>query len=186
MGEPLDELYFKWLYRQVADPEIESQELTFWKILRVLYTTEFVSLVSFDENRISDAKDLRKEFVDSEGLEGVDPEWIELGCSLLELMVGLSRRLAFEGDGRPHYWFWMHLMVNLGLDRFNDSRRFRKTSVDYILDDLIQRRYGSDGHGGFFPLQNPQKDQRRVELWYQLNAYLNEREERRARGEDVP
>jgi hypothetical protein len=31
-----------------------------------------------------------------------------------------------------------------------------------------------DGTGGFFPLAWPQEDQRAVELWYQLNSFVEE------------
>jgi hypothetical protein len=183
--DPLDEHYLRWLYSQVADVSIEEQELTFWDLFYVLYTTEFISRVSFDENRIEDAKELRREFVQDQNLEGVDPIWIEIGCSLLELMVGMSRRLAFEGDGRPPYWFWFHLMVNLELNPYNDSDGIDGAHITEILDRVINRYYDPSGLGGFFPLENACEDQRGVELWYQLNAYLNEREDRRARGEEV-
>lgn len=187
MSRPYDEPYLNWLYRQVADPDTENQKLTFWEILHALYLTEFISCVSFDENRIADAKNLRKEFVRDEGVRGVDPEWIELGCSMLELMVGLSRRLAFEGDGQPHYWFWFHLMKNLGFDRYNDLDLDGEDlpDIEETLDRVIYRHYDGNGHGGFFPLEYANEDQRGVELWYQLNAYLNERDERKAHGEDV-
>lgn len=180
---PLDEHYLKWLYSQVADVGIEEQELTFWDLLHVLHTTEFISLVSFDENRIEDAKGLRREFVESENLSGVDPDWITIGCSLLELMVGVSRRLAFEGDGSPAYWFWFHLLTNLGIDQYNDRDGIDGAHLSEVLDRVIYRNYEPNGRGGFFPLQNAAKDQRGVELWYQLNAYLNELETQGGYGE---
>ncbi|AXQ61290.1 hypothetical protein SEA_LIBERTYBELL_49 [Streptomyces phage LibertyBell] len=183
--DPLDEHYLRWLYSQVADASIEKQELTFWDLFHVLYTTEFISLVSFDENRIEDAKALRREFVQDQRLTGVDPNWITIGCSLLELMVGMSRRLAFEGDGHPPYWFWFHLMVNLGLDGYNDRDGIDGAHLTETLDRVIYRNYEPNGRGGFFPLEEATRDQRGVELWYQLNAYLNERDNRRARGEKV-
>lgn len=176
MSEPLDELYLKWLYEQVADPDFEDQELTYWKVLGVLFTKEFVWIVANDENRIQDGKALRFEFLDDQGITDVDPNWIELGCSVLELMVGLSRRLEFEADkGKAHYWFWI-LMDNLGLSKYNDRRRLPRRQVDDILDRLIFRNYEPSGHGGFFPLRNSRKDQTKVELWYQLSAYVLEHE----------
>jgi hypothetical protein len=44
--------------------------------------------------------------------------------------------------------------------------------VDEILERVIGRTYRPDGRGGFFPLRYAEKDQREVELWYQLNAYV--------------
>ena len=171
--KPLDELYFTWLYRQVADPQITDKSLTYWKLLKELYTKEFVWLVPNDDNRIEDGKALRIEFIHDEQLDDVDQGWLDLGCSMFELMVGLARRLEFEADGEAHYWFW-HMMENLGLERYSDNRRLPRTHIDKILDRVIFRNFKPNGDGGLFPLKNPKKDQRKVELWYQLNSYVLE------------
>jgi hypothetical protein len=173
-AKPLDELYLTWLYRQVANPDISDPSLTYWKLLKELYTKEFVWLVPNDDNRIEDGKYLRVEFIQDERLDEVDREWMGLGCSMFELMVGLARRLSFEAESEPHYWFW-HLMENLNLHRYSDDwKRFPKIHINKILDRVIFRTYGEDGKGGFFPLKHPDRDQTKVELWYQLSAYVLE------------
>jgi hypothetical protein len=173
MTKPLDELYFTWLYSQVGDTKIKNPNRTYWNMLKVLFTKEFVWLIPNDDNRMEDGKDLRYEFVDQSGLFDVDPHWLNIGCSMFELLVALSRRLAFEAEGEPREWFW-HLISNLGLRDFKDSRRFSEAEVEHILDRVIWRQYDSDGHGGLFPLKNPHRDQRQVELWYQLGDYVIE------------
>ena len=172
-NEPLDELFLTWLYSQVADPSIKNSSLSYWKLLRQLYTKEFVWMIPNDDNRIEDGKDLRIEFLQSQGIQDADLQWIELGCSVLELMVGLSRRLAFEAEGESHYWFWQ-LIDNLDLLRCNDRRPYSRNRVENILDIVILRQYDRKGRGGFFPLKSPHEDQRQVELWYQLSAYVLE------------
>lgn len=171
----LDELYFTWLYGQVADPEIEEPSLTYWQLLKQLFTTEFVWRVHNDENRLQDGKALRLEFIRSQALDGVDPEWMNIGCSVLELMVGLARHLAFLADGEPPFWFWQ-ITENLGLRRYTDDviDEDIETDIKLILEHLIERRYQYDGRGGFFPLKHPSRDQRGVELWYQMSAYVLE------------
>lgn len=172
----LDELYFEWLYSQVADAQIEDPSLTHWKMLQLFFATEYVWVVSNDDNRAEDGKALRREFLEQASnaiRHGVDREWIELGCSVLELMVGLSRRLAFEADGEPHYWFWT-LVDNLGLEHFNDVGDIPSDEIKQALQRVIFRTYEPDGTGGFFPLRNPVRNQRKVELWYQLSAYVLE------------
>jgi hypothetical protein len=47
-------------------------------------------------------------------------------------------------------------------------------NVNQILTNLVERTYQKNGKGGLFPLKQPAKDQRRVEIWYQMAAYLNE------------
>lgn len=178
MSEPLDELYFVWLYRQVGDPLVQNPSRTYWKMLRQLYTKEFVWIIPNDDNRIEDGKELRNEFVDETELKHVDLGWIQLGCSMLELFVGLSRRLSFEGGGESRDWFW-ELIENVGLHKYNDKRYGAKPEtsekvIDTVLDRVIWRNYSSDGQGGLFPLKHPCQDQTAIELWYQLNAYIME------------
>lgn len=176
MRKPLDELYFTWLYSQVADLEERSPSRTYWKLLRQLYNTdfeEFVPILRMDKNRADDGKELRIEFVRLKHVRDPDPTWMDLGCSMLELMMGLSRRLSFEAEGKPHYWFWK-LVENLGLIKCNDAGYYPREHVDRVLRDVIRRRYEPNGRGGFFPLSHPDKDQRTVELWYQLCAYVLE------------
>lgn len=171
--EPLDELYFQWLYRQVGKAGTNRTK-THWKLLRQLFTKEFVWITPNDDNRIVDGTDLRYEFVNYSQLAQVDAAWMYEGCSVLEMIVALSRRLAFEGDGQPRDWFWV-LMKNLGLDEFTDANYDGFISdIDAILERLIWRQYHPDGRGGLFPITNPAVDLRQVEIWYQMSMYLHE------------
>lgn len=169
MNAPLEELYFNWLYNLVADPQGRT---TYWKLLKILYTKECIWLVPNDDNRLDDGRYLRYEFADSLDLVDVDPEWMQLECCFFELLIGLSRRLSFLGEGEPSTWFW-HMLANLGI-HFHDRQRFRQDDVEGVLDNVLQRRYEYDGTGGLFPLKHPRGDQKAVELWSQLNAYLLE------------
>lgn len=177
--EPLDERYFVWLYSLVADPTIEDRDLTYWDLLKHLYERQFVWFVSRDDNRMEDGKQLRLEFLQGEGLrpKEVDHNWVDLGCSVLELMIALSARLQHEidPDSNLAYWFWEVLMKNIGLRRYTDGEGFESCDVDEALNRVIFRQYEPDGTGGFFPLQHPQQDQRGLELWHQMNAYVIER-----------
>lgn len=173
MKPPLDELYLTWLYGQFADPEVASPSQTYWKVSTCLFKKEFVWFVPNDDNRAEDGRYLREEFLADLGLEVEDPDWMHMGCSMLELFVGLSRRLSFLDEGEPRDWFW-HLMNTLSL-RHNDRRPFRTDDVEEVLDNVIWRTYEPDGQGGLFPLKHPERDQRDEELWRQLNSYLLER-----------
>lgn len=171
--EPLDELYFTWLYSQVETVEAANPSRTYWRILKILFAKEFLWIIPNDDNRAEDGKDLRHEFIRCEGLEDVDSHWMELGCSMLELLIALSRRLAFEDDGEPDRWFW-ELMENLDLERYNDAAFIPEEEIDQILDEVIWRTYKRNGVGGLFPLKKTNDDQRENELWYQLSAYILE------------
>lgn len=174
-GGSLEEQYLTWLYSQVAPVEVSPRTRTYWSLFRQLHRTIFVAFVPHDENRIGDARDLRYEFLASrEDLQG-DPEWMRGPCTMLELFIVLARQLGFEMDEPADVWFW-RLMETLELNRFGDrtyNDRARE-EIGNILDRVIWRTYLPNGEGGLFPLRNPPTDQRKVELWYQLNAYLLE------------
>lgn len=180
MTELLDELYFEWLYSQVSSLKRKNPSNTYWNLLRVLYKTEFVYLIANDDNRAADGKDLRFEFIEQRGLElnRIDEDWLHLPCSMLEMFIGLSRRMAFEDDGDPANWFW-ELMQNIGIDRYNDRMHLPQRRVEAALERINFRVYSRNGAGGPFPLKRPREDQRDVEIWYQGCAYLLEREHER-------
>lgn len=177
MPGTIDDRYFEWLYSQVGSVRNRNPARSFWKLARKLYTTEFVWLVANDDNRVEDGKELRLEFMNEQGFDQVSPEWETLGCSVLEMLVALSRRAAFETDGSPVEWFGIFL-GNLGLTPMRDDifDNINPVIVAEILQTFIYRTYNPDGSsGGLFPLDHPYEDQRKVELWYQLAAYLLER-----------
>lgn len=173
--KPLDELYFTWLYSQVGSVDEPNQSRSYWRLLKRLYIKEFVWIVPNDDNRAEDGRDLRYRFFDDSKVRvaGMASDWFDLGCSMLELLLGLSRRLSFEDDGEPREWFW-RLIENLDLERFNDNTEFSDRKVDAVLDRVIWRLYKHNGSGGLFPLRRATEDQRDVELWHQLMAYLLE------------
>ena len=179
MSPPLEEEYLNWLYSLIAQRHIRHLRRTYWNLLAQLHHKRFVSKVKLDSNRVQDGKDLRREFLGEKGYVP-DPIWLEEDrpfCTFFELMVVLSRKLAFDGGGEPHDWFW-ELIDNLGMTQYWDRARRSRMSerqIDDILNRVIFREYDPDGRGGFFPLRYPSEDQRGVQLWYQLAAYVLER-----------
>jgi hypothetical protein len=176
MQETLDESYFKWLCEQIWPIETESPALTYWAFARQLYKREFVWIIPNDDNRVEDGKELRYEFFLSRDLSEIDVGWMHLGCSFLELLIALSRELSFIAEGESRDWFWK-LVGNLDLPNVSDAvySIFTELAVDGAIDAIIWRTYDPDGKGGLFPLENPSNDQRTIELWYQMNAYILER-----------
>lgn len=176
MTAPVDELYFRWLYKQVGAVTEKNPARSYWNLMRQLYVTEFVWFVPNDHNRAEDGRDLRKRFVHYSGVTP-DHEWMDLGCSLLEMLLGLAHRLSFETGHKPRGWFW-RMVENLELAELSDAHWGELTSeaVDEVLNQVNWRTYEPDGRGGLFPLERPQEDQREVEIWYQLSAYLLENE----------
>lgn len=172
LNEPIEEVYFNWLYFKVAYETNPTPSLTFYTLLRDLHSTEFVWLLSGDDNRAQDGLDLRRGFL-RESFLGQDSHWMNIGCSVLEMLIALSQKAEWETDLTAREWFWI-FMTNLGLSDLSDAKTNISRKVSEILDLLIWRTYAPNGIGGMFPLKNPSDDQRQVEIWYQFYAYLNE------------
>lgn len=176
MNEPLDELYLTWLYKQHSTVRTRQSSRTYWKLTKQLFTKEFIWFVPNDDNRVEDGKALRLEFLTDERItihDQYEAFWLAEGCSVLEMLIGLSRRLAFEADGKPKDWFW-HLINNLGLLECNDKSSYDEDPIDQVLERLVWRQYAKNGQGGLFPLRSPNGDQTKVEIWYQMCDYLLE------------
>jgi len=140
-------------------------------IVRSLSRRPFVSLIERDENRALDGIEFRREYeVYAERRAPSGP------CSVLEVLIGLAKRMAYisydpdlNDDDQITEWFW-EMIHNLRLDPGAEV----KENMDKI-DFWIEREFDKDGRGSPFPLQNVTKDQRTVELWYQMQAYISEK-----------
>ena len=168
-----DEPYYKWLISQIEFPV--NFKKNFNVLFGMLHEREFVWVVNGDDNRVQDGKDLRVEFMHKFDIPNDFPE-LEFKdyVSILEVMIAVSRICEFVAGGEAAGWAW-RLIDNLGLNHFYDPLDYEKISaVDEILETLIWRTYDRNGKGGFFPLLFPEQDQTKVEIWYQLNAYVNE------------
>lgn len=168
--------YFEWLYSLVASVRNRNPSRSHWNLLRQFYSTQFTWFVPNDDNRLMDGLELRDEWIHRKKISDVDPMWYEIECSVLEMMVALARRVSFESYGTPSEWFWK-LVENLELSRYTDDiyEISIAEEVEETLDRLVRRKYGRDGVGGLFPLRYAEQDQRRVEIWYQMSAYLLEK-----------
>lgn len=158
---------------QVRDDVAGSRGKTYWDLLRIMYDKEFIELVPNDDNRIKDGLALRVEFCHDKRIRPNSLDNLGPG-TFLEVLIGLSRRLAFAAGGDAPGWAWQ-LVVNLELHKMHDPLSRRKAhQANDILDAVVERTYQPDGYGGFFPLAWPDEDQLQVELWYQMAAYIDE------------
>jgi hypothetical protein len=150
--------------------EVPTPSLTYWKLFRKLFNTEYVWLVSGDDNRGEDGLELREEFFVESNLED-DDSLSMIGCSIFEMLIAFSRRAEFNAGETPEFWFWKFL-ENLELHEENDASTTPPEKIDRILYDFVWRDYDEDGYGGLFPMNDPPEDQRKVEVFYQFCQYL--------------
>lgn len=145
------------------------------RLVEELFDTEFYYVHPMDENRMNDGLYLRKEFLFDIGMDVHEDLWID-PCSVLEVLVAFSKRIEIEITGEPGEddlgrWFWV-MVKNLGI--LYPNNEFDHGIVQFKLENWMSRKFEKSGNGSIFPLKNWRADQRDVEMWYQMQAYLNE------------
>ena len=165
--------YFSWLCSIVSDPAEDNDH---YELLMLLFQTDFYAIVPNDDNRISDAEELRRTYY------GDSEEYQIPGCTVLEMLIALAQRMDYflmdsNIDIGASGLFW-EMIENLSLYRFTDDRWNRTTArqAESLLLQFLSREYDWDGRGGLFPLKShPNVDQKDVEIWQQMQSYLIER-----------
>lgn len=165
MNEDLEAAYFDWLCAKVLDHDNRA----YLDLLVKLHREEFMWLLLMDENRAQDGRDLRKDFFRETFGEG-DPEWLHIGCSVLEMLIALAKRAQFQTGTSTKSWFW-EMIHNMGIvDPFITDREFGD-----FMHTFIWRLYEPNGKdGSIFPVLEKDVDMRKTELWYQLCFYIEE------------
>lgn len=177
--------YLEWMYQIVCDDQY-TKNLSYRRLFTYLYDTEFVYSHPMDGNRYEDGIDLRYKFGRSRGIsDNVITTYLDTRpCSVLEMMLALTIRLETNimcnddlGD-RVGQWFW-EMIVNLGLGHMNDQN-FDEAHFDNVMYIFMTKKYDRDGKGGLFRSTDKTKDMRKLDIWHQMHAYLNDVLEGRA------
>lgn len=175
MQDDLRERYFNWIYERVIGPRYPYR-----KLLHRLFEIPFVYILEMDANRKEDGLSLRYRFGYEKGIpDSVIANQLDITeCSVLEMMAALAIHCEEDIMDDPAYgdrtskWF-MSMINSLGLSGMDD-RRYSQNYVDAHIDIFLHRRYEPDGRGGLFHLEHCTDDLRNVQIWYQMNWYLNE------------
>lgn len=169
--------YYDWVCC-LAFPD-ENERSKYSKLLNYLYNRRFEYMIPLDENRYSDGIDLRYRY----GYEAsINYGYISMAldnrlCSMLEMMVALALRCEehiMSNDkigNRIGYWF-SQMINNLKLSGFTDDN-YDEELVEYRINCLLSHQYEPNGEGGLFTVNNPRKDMRDTEIWYQMCWYLD-------------
>ena len=156
----------------------QIQNLTrFGRLFNILHHVDFEWELERDENRESDGIDLRDEYdIPREYYD--DAEWFySRRCSVLEMLIGLAIRVDDELIGDPAEEhpesFFMEMIKNLSLDKFKGNG-YNESDVIKILNRWMHRDFERNGCGSPFPVKGSRKDQRKLEIWDQMNTYISE------------
>lgn len=149
------------------------------RLYMVLHNIEFTWIIDRDDNREGDGVELRDDYDIPYPWRSVESEaFFERPCSVMEMLVGLSIRVDNEFIGDPAEEhpeiFFMEMIKNLKLDRFIGDR-YQKEDVIRIVKRWLDRNFDRDGRGSPFPVYKDHRDQRKLEIWDQMNSYINEK-----------
>src|SRR4029077_15715932 len=100
MKNQAEQQYFEWLISQI---NIRGTR-TFYDLFETLFMIEFDWTVPHDRNRQQDGLDLRTEFFNGKKIP------LNKRATILEVLIALSRRLAFTAGGRAEDWAWQLLV----------------------------------------------------------------------------
>lgn len=172
--------YFDWLLMMCENSYEPGGAGTHKLLLRKLYDLEFYATLDRDNDRISHGLDLRNKYDNYRMYPWEDKERYK-PCSVLEVMISMCDYLETHIMSNELYgnrfgkWFWT-MVENAGLS-FLDDKSYTFDADDYItmvINRICDRRYEANGDGSFFPLREPRKDMRDVDLWYQMQWYITE------------
>lgn len=174
--------YFDWL----LNFNIGGEARRYLGLLSLLHQKTFRWFIRNDDNRCEDGLALRNSFVDAFNWDRDHLEveyFLKSECTILELLVALAKRtndymydLNPDNDQTSKWFFEM--ITNLGFDRFSGKTigRMHEVEIDDVLESLMDRTYDYYGHGSLFPVEKrPHKDMAKVEIWYQLMEYLDQK-----------
>lgn len=169
----------------------ETDKDTFFQLAYKMHQTPFKAMLTFDDARAQDGKQLRGRFASFHSSYS-DYSILDIyPCSFLEMMIALcqkydsSNMLSEEHPfPRDNVWFW-ELMHNAKLDIYTDEMVDAALAegvdsmkiIEKILETINNRTYNEDGSGGLFPLSFPDKDQRLDYMWRQMDRYMMENHE---------
>lgn len=173
--------YVKYLYSIIN----KKNGPTYYHLLNLLHTIKFEWTVKNDDNRISDALEIREEYIEKTGTDLFSNDDV----SVLEVLIGIIHRMMYlmygENRGVTTSKLFIELLYNLKIHEYTDLMFLKKGKASFIqrdvckkIDKMIKRKYKKNGQGGLFPLKSIGKssnlDLRNAELWYQMMYYLEE------------
>lgn len=188
--------YFIWLMELVGlngEDHVKfmtrgKENGTYFRLANKLMYTTFRPIVPHDINRATDGINLRTWFAQSHSAFDNYTVLDDPNCSMLEMLIAFAQRIdrdIMQGPDDPDRsidWFWL-MLGNCGLSVYNDEKFMQydttNVSIDMVVAELIDnvnsRNYDWRGVGGLFPVKDHKRgDYKTVELWYQMQDFLNE------------
>lgn len=171
----LKKAYFEHLLEIVCDRDHEKVD--YIPLLDLLHSIPFTYSIEKDENRLGDGEFLRKEWLQEEDLYEYLYEFDEDRVSVLEVLIGIAKRLEFEVGNVMHgdhtnERFW-ELLANLDIEKYS-AGNYKPLNIKEKVRKWMSRKYKKDGFGSIFPVKKCEKDMRLLQIWDQMSLYVEE------------
>lgn len=185
--------YVYYLYRIVQNGGENHRKLCIELFKNRFFITR--SAPKRDVDREKDGLELRKEWSyeihkldniirDEYPGDDLDYGMYTIPCTMLEMIIGVSKRMSEQlmdedGEDKTAQYFW-EIIGNLGLDCWDDDNFGWETglapkNIGKTCEILCKRQYNPDGTGGgMFPMPGILGiNQKKMEIWYQMQEYIN-------------
>lgn len=166
-------LYLNWLKNMV----FAYKECEYSRLMELLYSIPFYSVIEMDANRAEDGIALRYRFGYENDIsrDEINDEFVQ-PCSVLEVMIALcvrcAERIIDEDVPDCINSLFCEMLTSLGVSGHTDEM-IDIREVQSIVKDFLDRDYCRNGKGGLFTV-NCTEDLRTMEIWYQMCMYINE------------
>lgn len=172
--------YYDWLVSLVWNKN-DYNGPSYNRFFSFLFNATFIPSMEMDTSRVNDALDFRYVFADKNNIPYAvicSDLTTEIGtCNMLEMMVALATRMedhimSDEAYGnRTAQWFW-EMALSLGFENADDSV-FDEHYAAQVIDTFNHRQYAPNGKGGLFTVENSLTDMRTLDIWYQMQYWIN-------------
>lgn len=176
----IPESYMNWIRYDISKCQ-NYDPYHYEKLFYTLIGMQFIPYDDMDQNRLSDAKYLKRRFANVRRLDEkrVEASLRDFGDSVLEVMISLSLRLyeettrGFPTPIFPGEIFWS-MIESMHLEDQQDES-FDENHVIFIVQRMMVRDIGPNGDGGLFTLsKNSIRDMRKADLWYQAQWWATD------------
>lgn len=170
-GRLVDSHYFRWL----SDHLNSNEDPT---LLHELFMQDFYWTIPMDDNRNGDGIYLRQLYTEDTN-RTIDVDLPDDISTVLEFLIALADRTDGATSHVQSTGYWFHMfMINMGLgdpDYYISHGTLDTEYVDICVNRLLSHQYSYNGtNGGLFVMDNPPKDLRKIEFWWQLQYWVLE------------
>lgn len=180
LANSMPEAYIDWIKYDILKHRIYDS-YRYEKLIYTLVGMQFVPYDRMDQNRLTDARDLKYRFARSKHFpeELMDETLKSFGGSVLEVLVALSLRIyeettsGFPTPIKPADLFWtmietMHLENQVDPD-------FDEKYVLASVQRMMIHDFKRNGDGGLFQISDDSPhDMRKADMWYQAQWWVTE------------